>query len=251
MGQEPQKFAIIGSGRLALHIAKYLHYYTCELYFWCRSNQPDIRLKKLAHQVEYLNQLPKDAIRLVLISDQSLVQFIHENQTILAQNKIVHFSGSIDHCQFELKLSAFHPLFTFTNQLYTKKEYEKITFVQEEYSQEFTEIFPFLKNPVFEISSHQKLRYHALVCCICNFNSAIIQLAHQQMQDMDLKIPIQSFEHIAKQTVINGFESPKTCLTGPIARNDQTLIKKQLNELNGSGLDLIYRSILEALKDKK
>jgi len=245
MRQEPE-YLIIGSGRLARHLAFYLSKNQSKLWFFSRS--PLEGLEHLGTRVGTISDAPDRAIRLLLLKDDVLVSFCSEHVKELNRGEIVQCSGSLSIQEFPIRVHSYHPLFTFPLDLYPIEKYPTIPFVGEKGSLSFQALFPHLKNPVFELRSEHKIKYHALTSSICNFLSVIIQQFSQEREEMDLEIPTAHFQNIASQALQNAFSSPKTCLTGPIARQDSNLVQKHLGALEGSGLNEIYQGILRSLR---
>ena len=245
MRQEPE-YLIIGSGRLAKHFTFYLSHHKARIWFYSRSSMGE--LEPLGKRVEAISQAPDRATRLLLLKDDVLIPFCQSNQKELGRGQVVQCSGSLSIHDFPTKVHSYHPLYTFPLELYPIDKYETVPFITEQGSLPFQRIFPMLKNPVFELKSEHKIKYHALTSSISNFLSVIIQQFADEREKMQLNIPTAHFQNIASQALQNAFESPKTCLTGPIARGDSLLIQKHLRALEGSGLNAIYQGILKSLQ---
>ncbi|MBT3784355.1 DUF2520 domain-containing protein [bacterium] len=244
MRQEPE-YLVIGSGRLARHLVYYLSEKGARLWFYSRSELGE--LENRGTRVHTIKEAPTRAIRLLLLRDDVLISFTREHKKELSKAPVIQFCGSLSIQEFPVSVSSFHPLFTFPSELYPFQRYSSIPFVIENGSLEFHEVFPFLENPVHFLATEQKLKYHALTSSVSNFLSVIIQQFFKEREDMNLSVPAGYFENIATQALTNAFASPKTCLTGPIARGDSHLVEKHLGVLEGTGLNQIYQGILKSM----
>ena len=148
-------FLIVGDGRLSKHLQHWFTLKNINLCKWNRRSQNPTELESLASNSKWL---------LLAISDSSLESFIQTNFH-LGRNKFIHFSGSL----VIPGIKCFHPMMTFSNELYSLADYEKIHFAAFDKSDDFRSAFSKLNNPTFYISTEQKPLYHAL----CSFTGLL------------------------------------------------------------------------------
>ena len=164
MGQVPKPggipYLIIGNGRLAKHIAHYFSLSEIPYLNWYRKS------------TESLYSLIKQSQKiLVLINDDEIENFISQNSPGFEYKTWIHCSGLLS---TSLAESA-HPLMTFSNELYDLQTYKQIPFITEKGRKSFTELFPELSNPFFEINSEDKSLYHAWCVMSGNFTTILWQ----------------------------------------------------------------------------
>jgi predicted short-subunit dehydrogenase-like oxidoreductase (DUF2520 family) len=130
----------------------------------------------------------------------------------------VHFSGAL---HFD-NAWGFHPLMSFTPQLYDADFYLRIPFVADK-GFPLHEIFPFLRNPVHEIAPDQKPYYHALCHMAANF-PALLWVQVFRHFEKDLALPHAILKPILETVLHNTLSQKEKALAGPLQRNDlQTL----------------------------
>ena len=192
-------YLLVGNGRLATH----LHYYL---------SQHDIPLRQWSRHfgIEF-NPAAADIV-LLAISDVALPEWIERPD--LADKTVVHFSGA----QFSEQAWGFHPLMTFSHQLYEKDFYPTIPFVADKGFPR-KEIFPFLANPVYEIRPEQKTFYHALCHMAANFPALLWVQVFRHFEN-DLKLPHQVLGPILEKVLTNTINFQASALAGPLQRRD-------------------------------
>ncbi|MCB0272239.1 MAG: DUF2520 domain-containing protein [Bdellovibrionales bacterium] len=220
--KKPITYGMIGSGRVARHLQHYFDLLHIPFVVWDRQTQTNVE-PVMEHA---------DVI-LVLIKDDAIESFL-QNHPLLLQKPCIHFSGSL---QIQ-NAQSFHPLCNFTDALYSDDFYPKIPFVVEKGRHTFSDIFPTLPNPHYEIApEHQKL-YHALCVIAGNFPTLLWQTCQNHFEKINLPKDIfyPYIENIAKQFIQN----PENALTGPFARKDSKTIASNEASLEDSQLKEIY-----------
>lgn len=231
-------YLIVGNGKLSKHFQHYFKLKSISYKIFTRNSK------------EAFQSLAQNSKRiLVLINDDELLQFIKSNKKKSLQDKIwIHCSGSLS---TPLAESA-HPLMTFTDQLYDLEFYESIVFITEQNKKDFKELFPELNNKSYKINSEEKEFYHAMCVISGNFTTILWKIFFDYLESKN--IPQASAHNYLKAVTKNLIENSNP-LTGPIQRNDKKLIHRHLQILNGSPLQNVYKSFLEAykilLKDNK
>ncbi len=198
---------LIGSGRLATHLSYYFKSIQLEHFTWSRHES-----------VEVLNQLiSKSSFVMLAIRDDAIEKFYldHFSKSDLT---VVHFSGAY----FHPSIIGFHPLMTFTQDLYPSEFYKKIHFAVSDLNQ-FQNLLPQLSNPCFVLPDNKKGLYHAWAVMMASGTQSLWKQAIQQMKK--LGVPEQASELYLKQITEQFFLDPKNSMTGPWVRNDQKTIE--------------------------
>jgi predicted short-subunit dehydrogenase-like oxidoreductase (DUF2520 family) len=144
-----------------------------------------------------------------------------------------------------------HPLMSFAKeQTYSLETYAKIPFVLESGRKTFEEILPGLHNPHFTIEGAQKTLYHALCVMSGNFTTLLWQKA---FLDFESKLGLQReiLLPYLDQITANLKSDLQSALTGPIARGDNSTIRKHLETLGPDPYAGVYRAIVKAFNEKK
>lgn len=218
------KIGIVGNGLLATHFMHYLDLEDVEYLNWSRSKDKNSAGNKLSN----CNPI------VILISDDSIESFIL-NDPELENKEIIHFSGSLT-----LDLAyGFHPLMTFSKELYSLNEYREIPFIGELGKKKFKHFFPKLKNPNYSINPEYKPLYHALCVISGNFTNIVW---HKTFKDFEekLNLPREILTPYLYKTAENIKNNPFTSLTGPIKRGDIGTIKKNKKALKSKLWRRIY-----------
>ena len=234
MRQVPAKnnqysYLIAGNGRLSKHFQHYFSLKNVSYKVWTRSSEESF----LA-----LGQ-PAESI-LILIKDDEIQNFLDNNHNKLSDDKTwIHCSGMLSTNQAE----SAHPLMTFTKELYSLEKYEAITFITEKGRKSFSELFPQLKNPNYQIESSEKTLYHAFCVLSGNFTTMIWQFFFDYLKSRNIP---ESAAYLYLTTIADNLKNNSAPLTGPIQRDDKNTIQKHLESLNDHPAKNIYISFLEA-----
>ncbi|MFN7039213.1 MAG: DUF2520 domain-containing protein [Alphaproteobacteria bacterium] len=224
------KYGIIGSGRVAKHFIHYFNLLNIEVKSWSRSTNTK-------HELESFSK--NSDIVLILIKDDEIENFINANH-IIQSKIIIHFSG----CLSTDKAIGIHPLVSFGETLYELEFYKKIAFIIDNQNFVFHKYFPFLANEFHFIDKKLKPYYHAL--CVMSGNFSVILWAK-------LFNELESKFNITKEAAYPYLESIFTnikadhnkALTGPLSRDDQETINKNLLSLKEDPFHNIYKSFLK------
>ncbi len=220
-------YLLIGSGRVARHIAHYFHLLNISFDSWDRSQDPIA----INHKVQ------KSTHVLLAISDSALAPFFR--QYLAGQEKtVVHFSGA--HA-FDDMIAA-HPLMTFGADLYDLEFYQKIHFSITG-AQGLKSILPGLPNSFSILSAQDKARYHAL--CVMGGNFVSLLILKMLADFKELGIPPEAARLYVEKTVENVFSNPSQALTGPLVRKDIPTVEANLNALAHDPAQEIYKSFLK------
>lgn len=232
MRQVPH-YLIIGNGRVATHIQHYFSLLQLPYSHWHRQ-QPQTQLHE---------ELARATHVLLLISDSGIEPFI---TTHLQNTKAVkiHFSGCL---VTDLAYGA-HPLMTFNPSLYDLEKYQAIPFIIDDDAKPFEDLLPGLPNQHVRLLKTLKPKYHALCVMGANFSCLLWQKLFHSFET-ELNIPHSlAFQFLQQQTQ-NLIANHKTALTGPLVRNDQITIQKNIAALENDIFQQIYKSFLNCYKE--
>lgn len=207
-----QNYGIVGNGAMARHFTNYLDLEEINYIRWKRG--------------ETLDKLRECEIIFLLISDDSIENFVSKNPTIQSKT-LVHFSGALS----ITGTIGFHPLMTFGKELYSIDEYRSIPFIGIESTLQFYKIFPNLNNKYYKIEKSQKAYYHALCVISGNFSSIIWNKVFKSFKE-DLALPEDVLIPYLKRNFSNIINNPTNSLTGPIKRQDKITMNKNMKNLN-------------------
>lgn len=220
------KILLIGSGRLAKHLQFYFQSLDLNISYWSRADGLDQLSQKLK-SIKYVG---------LAISDDSLLEFY---QTHLRNQPVrtFHFSGSFHHPE----ILGFHPLMTFSSELYDLEFYKKIHFAVSD-SEIFKSLFSKLPNPIFHLSSEHKALYHAWAVLLGAGTQNHLKSGLHALSKIGVpeSASLLYLEKIFEQFIKYKGQS----ITGPWVRNDQSTIEKNLNALSLSDQNL-YKNLME------
>ena len=236
MKQVPGKYLIIGSGRLALHLATYFQLLKIPFVTWNRS-----------HAAGELSALTALAPRILLaIKDDAIESFIKEHA--LPAEKTIHFSGALS----TPRAIRLHPLMTFATTPYALADYVKIPFVGERGAPPLRALIPELGNPYFAIEKDSEDLYHAL--CVLGGNGTVVLWQQVfKMFEERLGLPAEVLKPYLVRVCQNLAAAPHKALTGPWVRGDLATISKNQNALKSTPYLNLYSSLLstyQATRDR-
>ena len=231
MRQVP-KYAIIGNGRMALHMQHYLNYLGLAHSLWSRAND----------SIESLHSLLSISTHaLILISDSAIDSFITSHiGSRYPQLTLIHFSG----CLTSAHAHSAHPLQTFSRSLVSLDHYQKIPFIIEAEGPKFSSLLPSFKNPHYKISSSDKAYYHALCVLANNFTTLLWQKFFTEMRNR-FDIKQQDLQPFLEQTLHNLKHDYKNALTGPMARHDIETLQRDLKALEGDRFYAVFKAFVQ------
>lgn len=224
-------YGIIGNGRMAKHFAHYLSLLGIAHRQWHRG-QDNEHLVSLANNCSPI---------LLLINDDAISTFI-EQHPCLNGHLLVHFSGNLT---TSLAYGT-HPLFTFSEKMYSLESYQTVPFSCEKNAPPFEVLLPGLSNPHFVISEVDKSFYHAMCVLSGNFTVLLWQKYFCELEEK-LQIPKQYAYPYLQQVMKNIVEDPEKALTGPLMRGDVKTIEEHLTALEADPYQKVYRAFLEII----
>ena len=220
-------YGLVGRGRVATHMARYLDLEGLPYVVWHRATPSPVQAA-----------MERADIVLLAIGDDALESFI-EDQSELSDRPLVHFSGS-----FVLGgAHGLHPLMTFGPELYELETYRSIPFIEERGGLGFREVFPGLRNPSWAIDPEDKPLYHALCVLSGNFTTLLWSKAFREFEER-LGLPREVLQPYLTRTCRNTFAAGGDALTGPLSRGDAETIERDLRALEGDGFADIFRAFI-------
>ena len=226
------KITMIGSGRVATHLALALQH---------QHQIVQVFSRQLAHAEKLAQQLDAQAISspaqldpqvdlvIVTVSDQAISEVVQAITGYLPQNLIIHTSGSTSLTVIEdmhARAGVFYPLQTFSferevNWLETPLFVEA---TEQQDLEALTQLANSLSKQVYQYSSKQRQTLHLAAVFACNFSNYCYDMAQQivdaEQVDFSLLYPL-ILETADKATKNN----PKTMQTGPAMRGDQNILQ--------------------------
>lgn len=235
VGSDFRQFAILGSGRVALHMSHYLNLLGLPFITWRR----DLGAAALL-------SLPERASHILISVSDSALDEVAAPLRGRPDITLVHFSGALN---IPGVFSA-HPLMTFGTQLQTLDWYRAIPFVIEP-DAELSRLLPGLPNAAVRLPRECKALYHALCALAGNSTQHLWSAIGEEFERIGL--PRQLLAPYLHQVVENsvGRAGAANNLTGPVARGDWAVVRGNLRALAGRA-DLLeaYQSFLRQARTR-
>lgn len=221
-------YLLIGSGRVARHLAHYFNLLNLPLLSWDRSQDPHALARKVAQATHVL----------LAISDSALEGFFRQH--LAGHDKVfVQFSGAH---HFDGMISA-HPLMTFGPDLYELEFYQKIHFTLTG-CHSLADALPGLSNSHSILPVEQKALYHAY--CVLGGNFVTLLTTKMLSGFADLKIPQEAAKIYSAKILENTYTNTQSALTGPLVRKDASTVNANMNSLLNDPYYGVYQAFLKA-----
>lgn len=230
------KYAIFGPGRVGTNIAAYLAHLGHEATLITRQQSK--------YDKAHCMRIIADAdIIAAALPDSAIGPWHAEWSRDIGSKLMIHFSGSIS----VEGMHAFHPLYSFPPHVLEPDTLKSIAFACPDDGPAFAEVFAGAPNPHFEISDKDRAHYHALAVLSGNFAAFLWNETAKTFEDRH-NVPAESILAGYFSGVVDRFrESPRSSLTGPIARRDRASAEANLAALKGDEkLEELYRAFLRA-----
>lgn len=231
-------YAILGDGRLAHHLRHYLELEGHTTSAWARKPQSRFNSHTRSDAEQRLRQTVDGADRvLLLVADDALAPLLRQ-YPFLHQQQLIHCAGALS----IPGVAGAHPLMTFGSTLYPATDYRTIPFMVEE-GHDFAELFPGLPNPSYAIATEHKALYHALCVVAGNFPQLLWQNVSARLQD-ELAVPPEALGAYLQRALDNFLNDPQGALTGPLARQDQATLNRNIGALGSSPLAGLFEAFV-------
>jgi predicted short-subunit dehydrogenase-like oxidoreductase (DUF2520 family) len=249
-GSEPLKIAFIGAGKVGTNLARYFAESGLDISgFFVRKNHSTDDLRGL---------MAASDIVFITVNDDSVepvVKRISELGLPLEGKSFGHTCGSLSVAVLkplkDLGASVFacHPLQTFSSRAVEEALLKEMHFfVENPQDPHLKMIFDSLPNPLHEIKSEDKVKYHLGASIMANLTMGLMDFAFDLIEEIgvDKESGFEAFKPLLRGTCTHLLEEgPGKALTGPLKRGDQDTIEKHLAVLKSEDREL-YR--LLALK---
>lgn len=237
-----QKISIIGSGKVAWHLAKKLYESGFEILEIYSRNPENAQLLAQEVQAQVKKDLdfsanPPDLL-LISVSDNALAEVIDKIK-VIAPTIVAHTSGSIGIEIFEERgysVGVFYPLQTFSKD--REIDFSKVPICLEAIDEKtyifLEQIAQKISKNVSRINSEQRRILHIAAVFACNFVNHLLAISKnildEKQLDFDLLKPLIE-ETISKALIAS---HPKAVQTGPAVRKDNLVMQKHLDFLVGN-----------------
>jgi 2-dehydropantoate 2-reductase len=231
-------YAIVGGGRLARHFSHYFQLLEIPHTRWARDARSRFNTFESPDAEQRLRETVGKADRVLLLVSDNVIGTLLKQYPFLHEKQLLHCSGALSFPG----IAGAHPLMTFADDLYGLETYRSVPFVVEA-GHSFEDLFPGLPNPHFAINVEDKARYHAMCVMAGNFSQVLWKgISGRFEQQFDL--PAGSLHPYLSRVAGNFIEVSGAALTGPLIRNDQQTIEKNIQSLDGDPLQDLYRAFV-------
>jgi len=231
-------YAIVGGGRLARHFSEYFHLLEIPHSCWTRDRLSSFNSFDLPDAEQRLRKVTGHADRVLLLVSDSAIALLLKQYPFLHEKQLIPCSGALSFPG----VTGAHPLMTFADGLYDLKTYQSIPFMCEA-GHEFSHTFPGLPNPHFVINTEDKARYHALCVMAGNFPQMLWKSVSDRFEQQ-FELPASSLHPYLNQVAGNFMQAPATALTGPLVRDDQPTVARNIAALNEDPLQDLYQAFV-------
>ncbi len=237
-------YAIVGGGRLARHFSNYFQLLEIPHTRWTRDGVSPFNTFELPDAEQRLQETVGKADRVLLLVSDNAIGDLLKQYPFLHEKQLIHCSGALS----IPGVAGAHPLMTFADDLYDLQTYQSVPFMLEA-GHGFDELFPGLPNPHFAISVEDKAGYHAMCVVAGNF-AQLLWKAVSDRFDQQFELPAETLHPYLKQLVVNFIQAPESALTGPLSRNDEQTIERNLNALEGDPMQDLYRAFVACYEEE-
>lgn len=175
---------------------------------------------------------------LLLVPDKMISPFVEDHAPFLRNKTLIHFSAT----HRDPRILGFHPLGTFNRE--QEISFEQVYFHGVHPESLFREALPFLKNHYTQMTEQQMQSYHALCVVGANFSAILWNAFFKEMKN--LGVSDAAMKTYFRMFAENVARNPSSAITGPLVRNDQATIEKNLSALeNKKELQAIYKAFVQ------
>ncbi|MDZ4730365.1 MAG: DUF2520 domain-containing protein [Xanthomonadales bacterium] len=236
------RYAILGGGRLARHLRHYFTLLGLPCSVWARNPDPALNSHPISGNTndcaERLHATVQEASHVLLLVSDDAIASLPKRYPILRSKTLLHCSGALG----IPGIAGAHPLMSFGPDLYDLETYQRIPFMLDQ-GLVMSELLPGLPNPSNNIAVEHKAQYHALCVMAGNFPQILWQSITQRFGELGMADGV--LEPYLRQVLENFLANPGNALTGPLSRDDQGTIARNLQSLQGDALQPLYQSFVE------
>jgi len=227
-------YAIVGGGRLARHFSQYFRLLEIPHTCWTRDRRSPFNTFQSSAAEQRLRDTISNAGRVLLLVSDGAIATVLKQYPLLHEKQLIHCSGALSFPG----VAGAHPLMTFAEDLYDVETYQSTPFMLEA-GFRFEDLLPGLANPHFTINVEDKALYHALCVMAGNFTQIMWRDISTHFEQR-LGLPAESLRPYLQQVTRNFMQAPEQALTGPLIRNDQQTIERNIGSLDGDPLQDLY-----------
>ena len=249
MHQTIQSVSIIGAGNVAIQLVHLLADSGVKIISVTSKTNSSAQILADALNCEMIadiTKLPLSDLVLVCVGDDAIHDVIEQ---IPANLSVAYTSGSVEIKSIPQRdnLGVFYPLQTFSKT--RKVEIFEVPFLIEANNTHFAQAlfdlaWKISRNVQF-MNSEQRKKIHVGAVIVNNFTNHLVYLADKYFKENELDWKI--LQPLLKETLAKiESTSPYDAQTGPARRNDQEIIEKHLQMLDGNTKE-IYQIISESI----
>ncbi len=199
--------------------------------------------------INHLEMMRPADVYLIATPDDHIINSCHAllgSNLLKAGDIIFHCSGSLASTTLSeildqnIYVASIHPVKSFADPSLAINDFQG-TFCGIEGDEPALEIllptFESIGAEIFNIDAEHKTEYHAANVFVCNYITALLALGTKVYSQAGVSkdIAMKVIEPLVRETIDNNFKLGSVkALTGPIARGDYELVKRQINSLSAS-----------------
>lgn len=251
------KISLIGSGRVAFHLAQALlaqGHNIVQVYARDFDKTQKFAEKIQAKACQSLQQFQPVDLIILAVSDSAIAELVKQVHELFPETLMVHTSGStnievISHVHE--KAGVFYPLQTFSFERdvdwsATPLFVEALADVDQKL---LSDLANSLSNRVYQYTSKQRLTLHLAAVFACNFSNYCFDMAKQivDAEQVDFSLLYPLIVETAKKTTEN---DPMQMQTGPAVRGDQNILAMHqdlLAQTNRDDLKEVYQLLSDGI----
>lgn len=241
---------IIGTGNVAWHLAKALHY-TKEYSLQAIAGRSKKNLKEfssLASSVCKISDLDPATITIIAVSDDAIALV---TKSIPYSNSLfVHTSGSVPMSALDYyeHYGIFYPLQSFSKG--TAINFKEVPICVESHKEVdvtiLTDLGFALSENVTQVSSAQRKKLHLAAVFVNNFSNHCFTIAQELCEDN--KVPFDLLRPLLLATAKKALKhDPNQVQTGPAKRGDQEIMAAQKEQLSNPEQKEVYQALSRAI----
>ncbi len=225
------KISLVGSGRVAFHLAKVLldqGHHIVQVYARDFEKTQKYAEKIQAKACQSLREFQPTELIILAVSDSAIAELAKQVHELFPETLLVHTSGSTDIeviSHVHEKAGVFYPLQTFSferevNWSATPLFVEAVTDADQAI---LVDLANSLSDRVYQYTSKQRLALHLAAVFACNFSNYCFDMAKQivDKEQVDFSLLYPLIVETAKKATEN---DPKQMQTGPAMRGDQNIL---------------------------
>ncbi|MGU3313726.1 Rossmann-like and DUF2520 domain-containing protein [Acinetobacter sp. M5A5_2a] len=232
------KISLIGSGRVAFHLAQALlaqGHNIVQVYARDFDKTQKFAEKIQAKACQSLQQFQSTELIILAVSDSAIAELVKQVHELFPDTLMVHTSGSTDIeviSHVHEKAGVFYPLQTFSLErdvdwTVTPLFVEAVADVDQKL---LSDLANSLSKRVYQYTSKQRLTLHLAAVFACNFSNYCFDMAKQivDAEQVDFSLLYPLIVETAKKATEN---DPMQMQTGPAMRGDQNILAMHQNLL--------------------